>query len=73
MTADALSVLCANCGGDELLFRLMEGTTACPWCGLSFDDDDRAPAGETRPVYLRVILHAAPTTSKIERAEEVAR
>jgi hypothetical protein len=65
MTATILRVLCANCGGDEPLSRLVAGTAACPWCGLSFNDDF-APAGESRPILLSVVL-----TDK--RSEELAR
>jgi hypothetical protein len=67
MTANALSVLCANCGGDEFLSRLVKGTTACPWCGLSFHDD-LAPPGEPRPIFLSVIL-IEPTAARMQRAE----
>lgn len=65
MTATTLRVLCANCGGDELLSRLVAGTAACPWCGLSFNDDC-VPAGESRPILLSVVLMD-------ERSEELAR
>ncbi len=53
MAVISLRVLCSNCGGDELLSRLVEGTTACPWCGLSFDDQ-YTPPGQVRPILLRV-------------------
>ena len=54
MTAAGLRVLCANCGGDERLSRLEEGTVTCPWCGLPLDDDG-TPAGEPGPVFLHVV------------------
>jgi hypothetical protein len=53
VTASTLRVLCANCGGDELLSRLGTGTTACPWCGLDFDDGFAPPVG-LRSVLLSV-------------------
>jgi hypothetical protein len=72
MTATTLRVLCANCGGDELLSRLAAGTAACPWCGLSFDDDF-VPAGESRPIFLSVVLMEEKfTASTIVRAGELA-
>ncbi len=55
MTVGTLSVLCANCGGDELLSRLLTGKTSCPWCGLDFDDDFAPPRGLQR-VLLPVVL-----------------
>lgn len=73
MTVITLRVLCANCGGDELLCRLGEGTGVCPWCQLSFRDDF-APAGESRPIYLDVVLMDGEATgSRVEHTEEVAR
>jgi uncharacterized protein (DUF983 family) len=62
MTAITLRVLCANCGGDERLSRLVAGTAACPWCGLSFADD-LARAGASRPVFLSVVLIEELVTS----------
>ena len=71
MTATTLRVLCANCGGDELLSRLAAGSAACPWCGLSFHDDF-APAGESRPVLLSVVLTEEESTgSMVGRAEAI--
>ena len=68
-----LRVLCSNCGGDELLSRLATGTAACPWCGLSFNDDF-VPAGESRPILLGVVLMDEESTgSTVERSEELAR
>jgi len=73
MTATTLRVLCANCGGDELVSRLVAGTAACPWCGLSFNDDF-VPAGESRPILLSVVLmEEEATDSPVERSEELAR
>ena len=72
MTA-TLRVLCANCGGDELLCRLVAGAAACPWCGLSFDDD-LVPAGESRPILLSVVLRKEEATPPpVEWAEVLAR
>jgi uncharacterized protein (DUF983 family) len=65
MTATTLRVLCANCGGDELLSRVVSGTAACPWCGLSFHDDF-VPAGEPRPILPSVVLMD-------DRSEELVR
>ena len=55
MTVTTLRVLCANCRGDEMLSRLVAGTTSCRWCGLSFHDD-LAPAGEPRRILLPVVI-----------------
>lgn len=59
MTASTLRVLCANCGGDELLSRLEAGASACPWCGLDFDGDFPAP-DRLRPVLLSVLVTEGP-------------
>lgn len=73
MTATTLRVLCANCGGDELLSRLVAGNAACPWCGLSFNDH-LVPAGESRPILLSVVLtEEEAMDSPLERSEELAR
>jgi uncharacterized protein (DUF983 family) len=53
--ASTLRVLCANCGGDELFSRLEAGATACPRCGLDFDDGF-APPGWLEPVLLSVVV-----------------
>ena len=54
MTTPTLKVLCSNCGGDTRVAELEADTTACPWCGLSFDDNG-TPAGEVGPVFLHVV------------------
>jgi uncharacterized protein (DUF983 family) len=71
MTFTAFRVLCANCGGDELLSRLVAGRTACPWCGLGFSDES-VPGG-SRPVLLSVVLvEEEAAASPTERWEELA-
>lgn len=72
MPVITLRVLCSNCGGDERLSRLAEGTGACPWCQFSFVDDS-LPAGGSGPVLLFVVLMEEECTGPgIERAAVVA-
>jgi hypothetical protein len=35
-----LQACCANCGAEELLSRIADGDGACPFCQLSFCDDE---------------------------------
>ena len=51
MAVTSLRARCANCGADELLSRIAEDTGSCPFCQLSFCDDDRS-------LFLRQVLRA---------------
>ena len=51
MTGASLRARCANCGADELLSRIIDDEGTCPFCQLSFCDDDRS-------LFLREVLRA---------------
>ena len=40
MAVTSLRARCANCGADELLSRIAEDSGSCPFCQLTFCDDD---------------------------------
>jgi hypothetical protein len=51
MTVTSLRARCANCGADELLSRIADDAGSCPFCQLSFCDDDSS-------LFLREVLRA---------------
>jgi|SRR5918996_5868473 hypothetical protein len=51
MAVTSLRARCAHCGADELLSRIAEGAGSCPFCQLSFCDDDSS-------LFLREVLRA---------------
>jgi hypothetical protein len=51
MAVTSLRARCANCGADELLSRIADDDGSCPFCQLSFCDDDSS-------LFLREVLRA---------------
>jgi hypothetical protein len=51
MAVISLRARCTNCGADELLSRIADDAGSCPFCQLSFCDDDSS-------LFLREVLRA---------------
>jgi len=60
MHVSSLRAVCANCRAEEELSRIAEGDGSCPYCRLSFCDDDTRP-GATDLAKLSGVPCTKPT------------